>query len=50
MRMYNKYQVALRTLIGIKYQLNIVVVGANDGKTNDPIYNFAMKVSPGRLG
>ncbi len=46
MRIHNKYQLALTTLIGIKYQLNIVIVGANDGKTNDPIYCFAM----GRLG
>lgn len=45
MRIYNKYQVALEVLIRIKHQLNIVVVGANDGKTRDPIYNFAMKRS-----
>ena len=45
MKLYTKYQVALRTLIKIKHQLNIVVVGANDGKTNDPIYNFAMRRS-----
>lgn len=45
MRLYTKYQVALRMLIEIKHQLNIVVVGANDGKTNDPIYNFAMRKS-----
>lgn len=43
MRLHNKYQVALRLLVAIKNQLNIVVVGANDGKTNDPIYNFAMR-------
>ena len=45
MRLYTKYQVALRTLIEIKHQLNIVVVGANDGKTNDPIYDFVMRRS-----
>ncbi len=39
-RKYDKYQVALRVLIGLKKQLNIVIVGANDGKTNDPIFNF----------
>jgi FkbM family methyltransferase len=39
---FDKYQVALRILIGIKNQLNIVIVGANDGKTNDPAYNFNM--------
>lgn len=43
--LYTKYQVALRTLIKIKHQLNIVVVGANDGKISDPIYNFAMSRS-----
>jgi FkbM family methyltransferase len=32
-------------LFGIKRQLNIVIVGANDGKTNDPIYNFSMRRS-----
>lgn len=36
---------ALRTLINIKHKLNIVVVGANDGKNNDPIYDFAMSNS-----
>lgn len=41
----NKYQIALRILTGIKPQLNIVIVGANDGKTNDPIYNFNMSRS-----
>jgi|GEM_PF-1551589 FkbM family methyltransferase len=45
MRLYTKYHVALRTLIEIKHQLNIVVVGANDGKTNDPIYEFVMRRS-----
>ncbi|MEA5443560.1 FkbM family methyltransferase [Cyanobium gracile] len=45
MRLLTKYQLALRALIEIKHQLNIVVVGANDGKTNDPIYGFAMRRS-----
>ena len=39
------YCTALKALIGIVHRLNIVVVGANDGKTNDPIYNFTMKQS-----
>ena len=30
-------------LLSRKNQLNIVVVGANDGKTNDPIYDFNMR-------
>ncbi len=47
MRKYNIYQIALRILIGTKNQLNIVIVGANDGKTNDPIYNFNMTRSGG---
>ncbi len=41
----NIYDMALRALIGIKRRLNIVIVGANDGKVNDPIYNFAMRMS-----
>ena len=41
----NMYHTALRALIGIKHRLNIVIVGANDGKINDPIYNFAMRMS-----
>ena len=42
MGLSNKYQIALSVLISIKNQLNIVVIGANDGKTNDPIYDFNM--------
>ncbi|MCG5497539.1 FkbM family methyltransferase [Ectothiorhodospira variabilis] len=42
MRNYNTYEVALRSLIAIKRKINIVAVGANDGKTNDPIYDFVM--------
>lgn len=42
MKLYDKYQLALSSLAAIKHQLNIVVIGANDGKTNDPIYSFAM--------
>jgi FkbM family methyltransferase len=45
MKMYSKYQLALRILIAIRRHLNIVVVGANDGKTSDPIYDFVMKRS-----
>lgn len=45
MRAYSTYQIALMTLIGIKRRLNLVVVGANDGKNNDPIYEFAMSRS-----
>ena len=35
------YQVSLMTLTAFKPKLKIVVVGANDGKINDPVYNFA---------
>lgn len=45
MKTYNKYHEALSMLIKIKHKLNIVIVGANDGKTNDPIYNFVMRKS-----
>ncbi len=41
--MPNPYQVALSLLSKIKKQINIIVVGANDGKFNDPIYDFVMK-------
>ena len=41
----NLYLVALNALIEIRGKLNIVVVGANDGRVNDPIYEFAMKMS-----
>ena len=30
-------------LAGMKDRLSIVIVGANDGKTNDPIYSFVMR-------
>jgi FkbM family methyltransferase len=42
MKLHNKYQLALRVLYALKRRLNIVVIGANDGKTNDPIYDFVM--------
>lgn len=38
------YHIVLRALTRIKHRLNIVVVGANDGRVNDPIYDFAMKI------
>ena len=41
----NLYSIALNVLIEIKHKLNIVVVGANDGRVNDPIYEFAMGMS-----
>ena len=41
----NLYSVALNVLIEVKHKLNIVVVGANDGRVNDPIYDFAMGMS-----
>jgi len=41
----NLYSIALKELIEIKPNLSIVVVGANDGRVNDPIYEFAMKMS-----
>jgi FkbM family methyltransferase len=41
----NLYSAALKALIEIKHKLNIVVVGANDGRVNDPIYEFAMGMS-----
>jgi FkbM family methyltransferase len=41
----NLYSIALKVLIEIKPNLSIVVVGANDGRVNDPIYEFAMEMS-----
>ena len=41
----NLYSIALNVLVEIKHKLNIVVVGANDGRVNDPIYEFAMGMS-----
>jgi FkbM family methyltransferase len=41
----NLYSVALKALVEIQHNLNIVVVGANDGRVNDPIYEFAMRMS-----
>jgi FkbM family methyltransferase len=38
----NLYLIALKALSKIKRKLNIVVIGANDGMVNDPIYGFAM--------
>ena len=40
MNKHNKYNQALDNLIKSKGRLNIAVVGANDGKINDPIYRF----------
>lgn len=40
---HQKYHDALRALISIKRHLNIVLVGANDGKINDPIYDFVQR-------
>lgn len=37
-----RYTYLLRLLIQKKKQIKIVVIGANDGKTNDPIYSFNM--------
>jgi len=37
---HKKYNIALKALIKSQRQLNIVIVGANDGKINDPIYSF----------
>lgn len=39
------YSVALRMLITLKRKLNIVVIGANDGRINDPVYDFAKRMS-----
>ena len=39
------YEMVLEALLRIKHQLNIVVIGANDGKINDPIYDFVMEMS-----
>lgn len=33
-------QICMRQMLGIKQKINIVQVGANDGKLNDPIYQF----------
>jgi FkbM family methyltransferase len=38
----NPYLVALKALLANQAKLNIVVVGANDGRFNDPIYDFAI--------
>lgn len=38
----NPYHALLRLLTGIQGRLNIVIVGANDGMINDPIYEFVM--------
>lgn len=36
----SSYQAAILTLSGVKKKLNIVVVGANDGRYNDPLYDL----------
>lgn len=38
----SKYQLALGMLAALRRRLYIVVVGANDGRVNDPIYGFVM--------
>jgi len=43
MASFRAYQLALRIALTIKGTLNVVVVGANDGKTNDPMYPFARR-------
>ena len=43
MASFRAYQLAMRIALTIKGTLNVVVVGANDGKTNDPMYPFARK-------
>ncbi len=40
--MQELYSIALKALILVERKLNIVVVGANDGKYNDPSYDFNM--------
>jgi FkbM family methyltransferase len=39
----NPYPVALKALLESQAHLNIVVVGANDGRFNDPIYSFVLE-------
>jgi len=39
----NPYLAALKALLENQAHLNIVVVGANDGRHNDPIYDFAIE-------
>jgi FkbM family methyltransferase len=43
--MINIYTLSLAVLIQLKRRLAIVVVGANDGRFNDPIYGFAMRMA-----
>lgn len=39
----NRYDIALRALLKERGTLNIVQVGANDGKINDPVYEFVVE-------
>lgn len=41
----NTYHAVLEALIRVIDRLNIVIVGANDGRINDPIYEFVMKMA-----
>ena len=43
--MLKPYSIAVKALLIIKHNIDIVVVGANDGMVNDPIYEFCMKNS-----
>jgi FkbM family methyltransferase len=43
MATFTAYHLALRTALAFKGTLRVVVIGANDGKTNDPMYPFARK-------
>lgn len=44
----NLYHTCLKTLLFSKETITVVIVGANDGKINDPIYDF-IKVHPSRF-
>lgn len=37
------YSIALHSLLGFREKINIIQIGANDGRLNDPLYPFAMK-------
>ena len=45
MMLINIYALSLAVLIRLGRRLMIVVVGANDGRFNDPIYGFAMRMA-----
>ncbi len=42
----SKYESCLLTLLSMQEKIKIAIVGANDGKTNDPAYNF-LREHPG---